>query len=202
MSKRINIEGKRYTKTTTFVVPMCNLCYHTFPDNFINSYILFENNKPNYQIVLVFNSADKSEFFNRFYLERIITNKNYITTQEHDDEIVVYFNIPKENHDNFDLFIKGKYSKFSNNYKKVIESFYGGLYNKDSYYVYEMDVIHPSEWKRLQIAKRFYNDKEAKEKLNFITEVLDIPDLEKEKFRLLQDLETINNIENQYDNKQ
>lgn len=212
MNQRESLIGKKPNKCNTFVLPMCEINYNTLPNNFINCYLSFDKGKDNYQIVTVFHKFqnDNQYMYNTSkyqfdsFLEYIENNRNYAGKEEEEDEIILYFNIPERNKRNYELFLAGKYSKFSEDYKKLLCSYYGTVSRKIDYRVHEYDIIYPTQSKIKQIAERLFDKKDVAENIKYIVEVLDIPDMEEEKFKSLKQLKQSkqnNQLTNQYDNK-
>lgn len=194
MSKRQELENNtKKNLCCTLVLPMCEINHNSLPHNFTNAYL--HEYKDIKQIVVVFDKP--LEHSNSFmsYLDYLKQNRNYSAIEDIDNEIILYFTIPNRNLENLKMYLKGKYSQFSKDYKELLCAYFGRKPhpNKTSHEVYEFDVIFPQEYKRLAIAKRLGVD------INDIDEVLDIPNLEKEQFRSIKKLEELNN---QYDNKQ
>lgn len=194
MNKRRKLEHKKTNFCATFILPMVGVNHKNLPNNFINAYIDLD-----YKVYIVF---DKTEDYNidfHNYNEHLkSTNKHIIDYLDLEDEIVVSFKIPDKYNTNFNLFIQGKYSNFDESYKTVITNYFGRKIIKDNYTVTEYNVIYPQEYKRLQIAERLYDKNSIKEGLKLIKEVLDPPNLDKEIYKTIEQLEN-KQEDNKYD---
>ena len=84
---------------------------------------------------------------------------------------------------NFDKFIKGNYSKFDDELKELLCRYYGRESIKSTYSATVFNTIYPQKFKRKQIADRLNVD------VDLIYEVLDVIDIETEKYVSLFDLE-------------
>lgn len=187
MNRRIELEGVKLNKCCTFVLPMCEVNYKTFPDNFINCYLKDD------QVVVVFDIPKKDDNKFKLFLDYIKLNKNYDMYEEDIDEITLYFNIPDRNKKNYEMFLQGKYSKFSKEFQELLKSYFGTRSRKEDYKVNVIDVISPMDFKKKQVAERLGVD------ISLIEEVLDKPDLEKETYKpIIKLLEQAK----KYDNKQ
>lgn len=191
MSKRVELTGyKKPNLCCTFVLPMCEINYRSFPSNFINSYLNYED-----QILVVFENQPNNRPFNLF-MEYIQSNKNFKESIEEADEIILVFNIPERNKENYNLFLDGKYSKFTKEYKALLCSYYGMQSEKNTYKVTEYNTINPEKFKRQQIADRLGVN------ISEIEEVMDKPDPNKEQYKSIIQIIQQFNTTNQYDNKQ
>lgn len=182
MNRRKEIEGTVLNFSAVFVLPMVNIHNKHLPNNLINSYI-----NDDYQIVLIFDRNIEDISFNDF-LEYTKSTKYYAGYQEDIDEVIIYLNIEDHNKANYDLFKEGKYSQFSEEYKKVICQFHGKKTIQENYTVTPYNVIYPQEFKKKQIAERLYDPKDIKDVIKVISEVLDKPDLSKEQYKPLEQL--------------
>ena len=185
MNRRKKIEGKRRKNYCCgFVLPMVNVSYKNLPSNFINAYIIKD-----YEIVTVFDKTVDYDIIFYTYLTNLKERStDLLEVIDEEDEVVLRFKIPEVHKENFDQFINGKYSRFSESYKKTLVSYFGQKSIKDGYLVTEYNVIYPQDFKRLQIAERLYDRLEARQGLKLIDEVLDLPNLEIETFKPIQQL--------------
>ena len=190
MSKRRQLVGRKKNYCCAFILPMVNINHKNLPSNFINGYI-----NDNYEVFLVFEKSDDNDIiFNHFLNNAKVKNMCFLNIINNNDEIIVKYKVPEKHYDNFNLFIKGKYSKFDDEYKKIIVSYFGNTTVKDNYSVTEYNTIYPQDFKRKQIAERLYDKKDIKEGLKLIDEVLDIPDLQRETFKTIEELQTTNQL--------
>jgi hypothetical protein len=187
VNKRIKIEGTSKRLTNTFVLPMVGINHKTLPNNFINSYILDD-----YKVVIVYDkNTDYNDIF-AHHLNRIMENNKYfIEYQDLEDEFNVFFNIPEEFKDDFDLYLLGKYSEFSDNFKAILTGFFGIKTIKEGHTVSVHNTIYPEDFKRKLIAEHL-SYKNSIIDYTMIKEVLDRPDLSKEMFKQISILEAQN----------
>ena len=89
-----------------------------------------------------------------------------------------------------DVFKVGRYSEFTQEYKKKISSYHGIKSNEKDYTAYTHDVLYPLDFKRRQIAERLFESKDINQGIKLITEVLDRPDLDKEIYKTIQQLQS------------
>ena len=167
MSKIIKLQETKPTKCCKFVLPMCGINPTKLPFNFINSYIYDDKS-----IILIFEKLNDNIQFENF----INKNNTFIKQDEIDDKLILYYNIPNEYLNDFNLFKLGSYSKFSQNYKNILTDYYGRISIKENYTVTMYNTIYPQEFKRKQIADRLGVN------INLVEEVLDKPDLEEEQY--------------------
>ena len=177
MTKRQDLIGKKLNLCSIFVLPMVNINYKTLPDNFVNSYIT-----ENADIVIVFDKFANSDNSFQDFLEFTKKNVYYKEYSANDDEIMIIFTIADKHLPNFELFKLGSYSKFSEDYKAKICSFYGKQTIKENYTVTEYNTIYPQEFKRKQIAEVLGVD------IKLIEEVLDRPNMDKEIYQSIEQL--------------
>lgn len=192
MSKRIEILGKKATKTHTFVLPMCDVSSRLLSDNFINSYI------SNDCLVLVFESIQGDNPSYAKFLNYISFNNNFLSSEKEGDEEIFFFRIPPHYQNNFQLFKEGKYSKFSEGFKELLIKHYGRVSIQNNHTVTVYNTIYPQEFKRKQIAEHYNVE------LNYVPEeVLDIPNLEFETYKSIKQIEEEQNTKQLvYDKKQ
>lgn len=153
------------------------------PSSFINSYITLD-----YKAVIVFNKLEEDKEIDNF-LNYINNNDNLKEIITEEDEYVLIFQVKdEEDITNFNKFLSGKYSEFTEKYKNKIRNYHGRETIKENYTVTPYNVIYPQTFKREQIARRLYDNKDFKEGLKNIVEVLDAPDLTKEVFVPIQEL--------------
>lgn len=178
MNRRIEIEGNKKNLSRAFILPMVGINYKTLPNNFINSYIT-----TNDEIIIVFDKTyEYNEIFYRFFEHCKSNIKNYKNYEEESDEIALMFDIPQVFKEEFEIFLLGKYSKFSEDYKRIICNFFGSKSIKDLRTVTEYNVIYPEDFKRKQIANWLSVDKSIVD-WKSIVEVIDKPDLSREMYK-------------------
>ena len=189
MNRRSKIEPKGKNYCCAFILPMCGINHKNLPTNFINAYI----NK-DYQAFMVFDkTVDYDIIFYKFLENTREKNNNLIEVADEDDEIVLKFNISKEYHKDYDTFVEGKYSKFSESYKKTLISYFGQKSRDQDYKANIYNAIHPQDFKRRQIAERIYDSRDINEGIKLIDEVLEAPNLNEEIYKPIQEIIQINN---------
>lgn len=110
--------------TTIFLLPMLEYSKDFFKiKEFISSYIIDEL-KP--KLVLIFEDNNDNEEDLKEILYCLQNHEEFVSIDKDDcGDVIVTFNIPERYNDDFIMFKKGKYSKFSNNYKDVLLDNYG-----------------------------------------------------------------------------
>jgi hypothetical protein len=102
----------KYNKSVYFILPMIGKSYKQYP-NLINCYLGDNLNCPenNFQAIFINNKDfDKTLLIPNF-------EKYY---QLPDETYMFMYNIPKQYSDDYNHFCNGKYSQFSDKYKKVL----------------------------------------------------------------------------------
>jgi len=179
VNRRTKILGTKATNTCKFILPMINLNFKKLPYNFLNAYLI----KGKLEVVLVFNLPNENDYGFSNFLNEIENNPSYNKYEEDYDEILLYFNIFDYNFEDLKLFLEGKYSLFSEDYKNKLLEIYGRESHTLSYKVNMIDCLYPQNSKKKQILKNIYDDYEINEKIKWIKEVLDPPDLNYEYFK-------------------
>jgi hypothetical protein len=193
-NRRIEIEGKTKNYCRAFILPMVGMNYRKLPINFINCYVTND-----YHIVLVFDKIEGlDEIFDYWFTFKAKDNMHYRGYEENMDEVIVYFEVPKLCYRDYDLFMEGKYSKLSEEYKRILVNFFG---DKPIKHIRPIDVteheaIYPTQIKRKQMADYL----EVPVKL--IDEILSKPDLSKEIFKPLNILLAHNIFEGEQQDNQ
>jgi hypothetical protein len=154
---------------------MVDINYLSLPSAFVNAYITKD-----YNIIAVFNRVDNEDPEFIMWITNIHRNPYHIETTSNEDEVLVRFRVAHKFKANFDTFLKGKYSKFTDDYKEKLCRCFGKKTVKDNHEVTEYNIIYPQDFKRKQIAEVLGVEPEL------IDEVFPIPDL---------DIETYMNIE-------
>lgn len=182
--KHVKRDGSiKHTLTSTFLLPTVGVNLKGFGRSFINAYISTEKFISVY--VVCNNNDNDTGLLSAIVKARI--NDNFIETEVIEDEIIIKFKIPQEYYEIYKLFLTGKYSKFPDQYKKVLVGIYGIEVIQHDHTVLEYDILFPRDYKRKQIARRLSNiNSEVDYKL--IDEVIDAPDLEYETFKELKDI--------------
>lgn len=192
MTKRQKLLGKTLNSCAIFVLPMVGINYkkkNIIPKNFTNAYIAND-----YKVIMTFGKNFDDGGMLEQFVDNCRSGKELIDVEISDDEVILTFDIPTQLRRNFDLFKKGKYSKFTEAYKTRIVQFYGKETVKDNHEVTEYNVIYPQEFKRKQIAEELGVD------ANLIDEVFSAPDLEIEIYKRIEQLEK--KTRKEYDERQ
>lgn len=122
-----------YTKTATFLFPLLNipktlfLCniksvtgYTKITNRFLNAYIGDKNiNKYNENHVFLLLRNYRDVNFDSFYKE-LTSLHNYVEDYEVNNCLIAIFSIPENFKKDYDLLIKGKYSKISKEAREII----------------------------------------------------------------------------------
>lgn len=210
MLKRQTLKNGQYkSKGKVFLLPMLGITlYHVNKE--INHLIDVNFTQSGFpQIVLIFdNTVDYEPLKADIYMAMNLST--YIDSEysNNNEEVCMFFDVPLEFRKDFELFVKGQYSQFSEKFKDILVKTYGaGRYqnkNKDIQDVDEStglpkvgiyDVIYP-----LKKTKRF-----IQEQLNTvveITEVLSPPDPDEEEFKTIEELELYEGRKNIPNNEQ
>lgn len=138
------------------------------------------------QVVLIFDNSDSQLL--KEDIHRISMSPYFVTAEYGDDdkEVAVFFDVPNDQRDNFELFVKGKYSKFSKKFKEKVVKEYGmyreeGVNDKGLPKVSPYDVVSPSDELLAKFQEYLDIDME-------IEEVLDAPSLKEEEFKEIEEL--------------
>ncbi len=167
-----DIYRKYFQKSFTFLYPLLEIVKKKYKPS--QTYIEWESvyTKENRKLICIYKREDSTEWC-EFEREELINHPMLDYCLPLDDNKVVYvfdFNIYKEDYDNF---LKGKYSRFSTLAKKLLTSFYG---------------IHTPEWVYIEsyVFPEVYFDKYAEilgvdvELLKITGELCETYDCEKE----------------------
>ncbi len=185
MSRRREIENRsKPNLSAKFILPMVDIFDKHLPGNFINSYITDD-----YQVILVFDLAGDNRFVH--YLDFIRGSEYFHKTEEHEDEICIFFKIGEKYKSDYDMFKYGHYSKISEEYKQTMCKLHGVEPWKLDHQASIYNAIYPQKYKRKQIAERFYAPEDIREGLKIIEEVgevLDKPNLDREIYKTIEQL--------------
>lgn len=188
----------KYTKVTNFCIPMFGVCAKDFGDSLINAHISHNGNEHNFYIIVlkdkIHNNKNNTEL-----VTRLSEHKDFVESFDDDEgkELVFKFKIPQEHHDDYYKILSGSYSKISDEYKTVLEKFYG----KKVYPLNEKplilngqvattmwEILNPSIKKKEIIAKHLNVD------ISSVVELISKPDL---RYELYQSTNELYNQENQ-----
>lgn len=153
----------------------------------INSYV----NTYEKTLILVFDNTDDLRLAKIIYDLQSNSYCREVTYQDNNKEIVIELDIPTNFVRDFDLFCKGKYSKFSEQFKNLLCHHYNRKstrHEKDENgkpVTKIFDIIYPTREKMQDIAEYYNVD------LKFIEEcgeIIDPPNIEKETFKKITEL--------------
>lgn len=191
LRREINRTLSYKRKSKNFLLPLLETpLIHTNKDkNYLIDVLIVQSGFP--QIVTIFDNIDYEPLSMDIY--RLNNNSYYIDSNYDDDdkEVCLFFDIPSEYRNDYELFLRGKYSQFSHKYKQLLTKTYGsGRLNTYSEitglpHVSIYDAIYPTNDKRSAIAKSLECNVED------IVEVLSPPDLYLEEYRTIEQLKEL-----------
>lgn len=135
------------------------------------------------QIVIILDNSESEQL--KMLVYKLQLFYSYLDSDFDDDqkEIVMKFDVPVEYKKDFEHFLSGSYSKFSDLYKNKLIKLYGRETCAEFAKFSMFDVIHPTEKKRKERAESL-NHNEWQD----IKEVLSKPDLEFEEYKKIEEL--------------
>jgi len=125
--------------TTIFLLPMIGYDRLFYSDELISAYII-DDDKP--KLAIVFENSDTVEL--QRCIEILGRNREFISMDYDDDnkEVVLIMNIPKYYMIDYNMFIIGRYSKFSNAYKELLLDVHGRKTGNGEC-IMMVDALHP-----------------------------------------------------------
>lgn len=202
MSLRREMLGKISVRrrSKTFLVPMLEMpLMHISEDkNYLIDVGFTTVGYP--QVVLVFDNIDYEPLRTDIYKLQNHYCCVDVEYGDNDKEVIIYLNIPEEFRKDFDKFIEGRYTEFSDKYKELLVRTYGegrqeGFNSKDGLPNMSMyDVIYPEESVKSRLAESLST---GNHRVNWkdIKEVLDPPNKKYEVFKKAEDLKREYGIE-------
>ena len=178
--RRSIIKNRNYKrKSKLFILPMLDYPLAEYEPYLIDCNIDYDPEK----LIVIFDNVDDDPLSMLIY--KLQSSYLYLDCgyDDGDREVWLSFEIPKEFKKDFEKFTRGKYSEFSEKYKKLLIKHYG----KETSAVYAQfsmfDALYPTEEKR----------KERAEDLNYdrwedIKELFSVPTLEYEEYKSIEDL--------------
>lgn len=166
-------------KSKLFILPMLDYSLDEYEPYLIDCNIDLKDNT----IVVIFDNLDDDPLSMLIY--KLQSSYLYLDSKFDDDdkEVVMFFEVPKEFKKDFIKFTQGKYSEFSEKYKKKLI----GLFGKETSSVYAQfsmfDALYPTEEKRKERAEDLMYDK-----WEDIKELFSVPKLEFEEYKCIDDL--------------
>lgn len=167
----------KHTYCSTFLLPTIGYSEKEFNNQFLNAYIDENLSEPQLYVIIEGNIDELS-------LNKIKKNPCYVEDflSENETELIIKFKIHEKYHDIFYKYINGKYSEFDNTYKQILTEIHGRSVNTHKRLVTVFDILYPRKDKINQIAVELDVNK------SLIKEVFDIPNLEYEIYKPLEQL--------------
>jgi len=180
--RRINELIKYKKKAKIFVLSMLGIPPVQYEPYIIDCNIIIEGFP---KIVVIFDNFDDEPL--KMLIYKLQSDYLFVDCEYGDDdkEVIMYFDVPKEFKKDFECFIKGSYSKFSEAYKKRLITYFGKTTCEDWGLVSMYDTIYPKPHKQEQIAEKYGA------KLEDIKELISSPDLEHEIYRTIEELKEV-----------
>ena len=140
-----DIYVKYFQKSATFLYPLLNMKKNKHPKP-RQTYVTWDSSITTQDRILIcLFDRDNTEAWKKFELNVLMTHPLMMDSVIVDDDQIIYlfdFNVPNLK-DDFDTFIEGKYSKFTNDSKKVITDYYG---IQSAEWVFIESYIHPKKY--------------------------------------------------------
>ncbi len=180
-------------KSKRFLIPMLNTAlYHKTKDlDYLIDVSFIQMGFP--QIVVVFDNVDYIPL--KEDVHRLSMSPCYVDMEYGDEEkeLIMFFDVPKEFKKDFELYVQGHYSQFSEQYKSLLVKSYGSAREKGISPKTELpnvniyDAIYPTDDLKKLMAKQLSTPNYIIDWKN-INEVLDPPNIEYEEFKLIEEL--------------
>jgi hypothetical protein len=169
-------------KAKNFILPMIGIPIVQYDPYIIDCNIIIDGFP---KIVVIFDNIDDEPL--KMLIYKLQSDYLFMDCEYGDDnkEIVLYFDVPKEFKSDFEKFIKGSYSEFSDEYKNRLTSYFGKETCEDWGLVTMWDTIYPKDNKKDQIAEKYGVD------VKQIKELISSPDLEYEIYKTIEELNEI-----------
>lgn len=169
-------------KAKNFILPMIGIPTVQYDPYLIDCNIIIGGFP---KIVVIFDNIDDEPL--KMLIYKLQSDYLFMDCEYGDDnkEIVLYFDVPKEFKNDFEKFIKGSYSEFSDEYKNRLTSYFGKETCEDWGLVTMWDTIYPKDNKKDQIAEKYGVD------VKQIKELISSPDLEYETYKTIEELNEI-----------
>jgi len=176
---------KDLNRSKTYLLPLIYNQYNLlFLDNICNTYIKFSNlffekySIPTERRLMGILYENMNTVRYQEYFLKLEQHKNFIKMFILDDYILVILEIEENIFNEYDSFIRGKYSKFSPSSKRLILEFYSNNFRDRLLCMDIKDVLYQS------LSKREKLEKELGIKLPPDTELASVTDIENETFKL------------------
>lgn len=174
------------TKTTVFFLPIFEYNMVRYKPYLINFYISDFKEDP--KITMVFENSEDICFID--FITVLMENPYFNQSWDDHNEISLEFSLPREYEYDFDMFLLGKYSEFSDKFKNLLLKTYGRE-KSDNNKVTMYEVLYPSDLKRKLIAE------DLNVNLKVVpNEVFSVPNIDDERYL------TIKEFKKKYNNKE
>lgn len=186
LRREINNKIEYKNKSKNFLLPMLEV---KLSDKYLLDVGFIQGGFP--QIVIIFENVDHETLKMDIY--KLQNMYLYVDACYDDDdkEVCLFFDVPKEYLDDFDLFVQGKYSKFSEKFKQLLIRKFGnkratGINPKNGLPTISMQsALYPVDSERRALANSLGV------KLEYITEVLDPPNFKYEEYKSIEELKKL-----------
>jgi len=160
-------------------MPIIGYNFKNSPDDFVGCYLSIEGD----ELIITFDFDDKSKEDIESIINHYKENKLFVNSQINEDEVSLFFKIPKKYETDIALFKIGRYSKFSNNLKEILLDTYGSATGNGKYITLS-DALFPD-----LKCKKFWADKLGISVTDLPNgEVMSIPEMDKEYYYNVEDL--------------
>jgi hypothetical protein len=174
----------RYNKSKTYLLPLLAEVIEIdtrFFNHLKNTFISDTNDKYKDCIFILHDFSFKNPEFTNY--EHKLTNNPYFVDLIDIDNLVLYiFKFPEEYMEEYNLFKKGKYSKFGEDAKKVIINFFGHIYQGNLNAVKFLLALKQILYKDKKLKERIEED--LRVTLPKDAELTDIASMEDETFNI------------------
>jgi hypothetical protein len=172
-----SLYNKYFQKSKSFLYPLLGISKIN-SKNLVETYIQWEDGGINFnsKVLLCIYKNVKTKVFKEYEKETLLSHSLYIKSFEGPSNTKLYlFDLSKQNKD-WDIFLKGNYSKFSEKTKLAIRKYYGIQTNECKY----IDTyLYPNDYRTLY-AELLNVDIEL---LEDVQELCDLYDLKKESIK-------------------
>lgn len=179
-----------HTRSTKFLLPLVGITEMDIEkidkNLLINVHYLIKEKEIKIIVVLKLDEFnERLEYFVKLQNLNENFSKDFVNTMIDNDYLIIY-NLPEQFREDFNLFIEGKYSKMSKEYKDIIIRVYGDQVDLKDYKPYISEVLYPTDIKRQLIAEYYNVD------IKYVDEVSAKPNKEHEAFHTIEELKNLN----------
>lgn len=147
-----------HTRSTKFLLPLVGITEMDIEkidkNLLINVHYLIEEKEV--KIIVVLNKNSVNEVVRIFTMLQYL-NENFAYHIKDEEQLLIY-NLPKQFKDDFYLFIEGKYSKMSEEYKSIILRVYNDSVDLKDYRPTISEALYPTDMKRKLMADYYLID--------------------------------------------